>query len=209
MTVAADPKRLRARVGRISVLHTWGSALTHHSHIHMVVPLSADCCAIACWAMGWRPVAGRREMGCLQARVLPARAGPVAPVPVADSGGLVALHRAGEQAFFGDLEPLAQAGTFAEWLDPLRKVEWVVCGCPWFCKKYPKAWGRSFAVVCQASDMRLFSRRGPVWFVRGPGPSRLRGFLAAHPLLAFRSRLPPASISFTALLAEGRARTER
>ena len=38
MTIAADPKRLGARVGMTSVLHTWGSALTHHPHIHMIVP---------------------------------------------------------------------------------------------------------------------------------------------------------------------------
>ena len=38
MTIAADPKRMGARVGMTSVLHTWGSALTHHPHIHMIVP---------------------------------------------------------------------------------------------------------------------------------------------------------------------------
>ncbi len=38
MTIAADPKRLGAKVGMTSVLHTWGSALTHHPHVHMIVP---------------------------------------------------------------------------------------------------------------------------------------------------------------------------
>jgi hypothetical protein len=38
MTIAADPRRLGARVGMTSVLHTWGSALTHHPHVHMIVP---------------------------------------------------------------------------------------------------------------------------------------------------------------------------
>lgn len=38
MTIAADPKRMGARTGMTSVLHTWGSALTHHPHIHMIVP---------------------------------------------------------------------------------------------------------------------------------------------------------------------------
>jgi len=37
-TIAADPKHLGARVGTTSVLHTWGSALTHHPHVHMIVP---------------------------------------------------------------------------------------------------------------------------------------------------------------------------
>ena len=38
LTIAADPKHLGARIGFISVLHTWGSALTHHPHVHMIVP---------------------------------------------------------------------------------------------------------------------------------------------------------------------------
>src|SRR6476619_1350450 len=38
MTIAADPKRLGARIGITAVLHTWGSAMTHHPHLHMIVP---------------------------------------------------------------------------------------------------------------------------------------------------------------------------
>ena len=38
LTIAADPKHLGARIGIIAVLHTWGSALTHHPHVHMIVP---------------------------------------------------------------------------------------------------------------------------------------------------------------------------
>ena len=38
ITIAADPKHLGARVGITSVLHTWGSAMTHHPHVHMIVP---------------------------------------------------------------------------------------------------------------------------------------------------------------------------
>jgi hypothetical protein len=38
LTIAADPKRLGARIGLTSVLHTWGSAMTHHPHVHMIVP---------------------------------------------------------------------------------------------------------------------------------------------------------------------------
>ena len=38
LTIAADPQRLGARIGILSVLHTWGSALTHHPHVHMIVP---------------------------------------------------------------------------------------------------------------------------------------------------------------------------
>ena len=38
MTIAADPKHLGARIGFTAVLHTWGSALTHHPHLHCIVP---------------------------------------------------------------------------------------------------------------------------------------------------------------------------
>jgi len=38
ITIAADPKHLGARIGITSVLHTWGSTLTHHPHAHMIVP---------------------------------------------------------------------------------------------------------------------------------------------------------------------------
>jgi hypothetical protein len=38
ITIAADPEHLGARIGALSVLHTWGSALTHHPHVHMIVP---------------------------------------------------------------------------------------------------------------------------------------------------------------------------
>ena len=38
MTIAADPKHLGARIGLTAVLHTWGSALTHHPHVHVIVP---------------------------------------------------------------------------------------------------------------------------------------------------------------------------
>src|SRR5262249_32645395 len=45
LTIAADPKHLGASIGATLVLHTWGSALTHHPHVHGIVPgggLSAD-----------------------------------------------------------------------------------------------------------------------------------------------------------------------
>lgn len=111
--IAADPKRLGARVGMTSVLHTWGSALTHHPHIHMIVPgggLSPD---------------GTRWVGCkpgffLHVRVL-SRLFRRLFVE-----GLMALHHAGQLRFFGDLTQLADVGAFAEWLALFRKTEWVV-----------------------------------------------------------------------------------
>ena len=38
LTIAADPKRLGVKIGFTSVLQTWGSAMTHHPHVHMIVP---------------------------------------------------------------------------------------------------------------------------------------------------------------------------
>src|SRR6516162_2418387 len=38
ITIAADPQHLGARIGLTAVLHTWGSALTHHPHVHIIVP---------------------------------------------------------------------------------------------------------------------------------------------------------------------------
>src|SRR5471030_2563585 len=38
LAIAADPKHLGARIGITAVLHTWGSAMTHHPHVHMIVP---------------------------------------------------------------------------------------------------------------------------------------------------------------------------
>jgi L-alanine-DL-glutamate epimerase-like enolase superfamily enzyme len=38
ITITADPKHLGARIGLTAVLHSWGSALTHHPHVHIIVP---------------------------------------------------------------------------------------------------------------------------------------------------------------------------
>tara|TARA_R110002072_G_scaffold58759_1_gene149404 strand:- start:329 stop:1276 length:948 start_codon:yes stop_codon:yes gene_type:complete len=119
MTIAADPKRLGARVGMTSVLHTWGSAMTHHPHVHMIVPgggLSKD---------------GSRWVVCkpgffLHVRVL-SRLFRRLFVE-----GLLALHHAGELAFFGDLVGLSDPQAFAAYLAPLHKIEWVVYAKPPF-----------------------------------------------------------------------------
>jgi hypothetical protein len=119
MTIAADPKRMGARVGMTSVLHTWGSALTHHPHIHMIVPgggLSPD---------------GTRWVGCkpgffLHVRVLSRLFRRLF------LQGLMDLHRASKLTFFGNLEGLAEADAFTTWLAPFRKSEWVVYAKPPF-----------------------------------------------------------------------------
>jgi Putative transposase/Transposase zinc-binding domain len=112
-TIAADPKHLGARVGITSVLHTWGSAMTHHPHVHMIVPgggISLD---------------GERWVAC--------RPGFFLPVRVLSRlfrrlflERLLAAHRANHLKFFGDHTALADAQAFAAYLAPLRRTEWVV-----------------------------------------------------------------------------------
>ena len=118
-TIAADPKRLDAKVGMTSVLHTWGSAMTHHPHVHMIVP------------GGGLSKGSDRWISCkpgffLHVRVLSRLFRRLF------SEGLLALHRAGDLNFFGDLVGLADADAFANWIAPLRKTEWVVYAKPPF-----------------------------------------------------------------------------
>jgi hypothetical protein len=113
LTIAADPKHLGARIGITSVLHTWGSALTHHPHVHMIVPgggISLD---------------GRRWVAC--------RPGFFLPVRVLSRlfrrlflNKLLAAHKAGQLQFFSNHAKLADPRSFAAYLAPLRKAEWVV-----------------------------------------------------------------------------------
>jgi hypothetical protein len=113
ITIASDPKHLGARVGVLSVLHTWGSALTHHPHVHMIVPgggISLDGNKwIACRPGFFLPV---RVLSRLFRRLFLEK--------------LVAAHQAGQLQFFGNHAALTDAQAFAAYLAPLRDVEWVV-----------------------------------------------------------------------------------
>jgi hypothetical protein len=113
LTIAADPKHLGARIGLTAVLHTWGSALTHHPHVHCIVPgggLSPDGEHwIACRPGFFLPV---RVLSRLFRRLFLEQ--------------LAAAHAAGRFRFFGDHAPLAEHHAFATYLAPLRKIEWVV-----------------------------------------------------------------------------------
>ncbi len=119
LTIAADPKHLGARIGMTSVLHTWGSAMTHHPHVHVIVPgggLSAD---------------GARWIDC--------RPGFFLSVKVLSRlfrrlflEGLIRLHQTGKLRFLGDLAGLADASAFAAHLAPLHKTDWVVYAKPPF-----------------------------------------------------------------------------
>lgn len=111
--IAADPKHLGARAGMISVLHTWGSAMTHHPHVHMIVPgggLSPDGAKwIACRKNFFLSV---RVLSRLYRRLI--------------LEGLTKLHKAGKLRFFGDHADLTDKATFNACLQPLRKIDWVV-----------------------------------------------------------------------------------
>jgi len=113
LKIATDPKRLGAKIGITSVLHTWGSAMTHHPHVHMIVPgggLSSD---------------GERWIAC--------RPGFFLPVRVLSRlfrrlvlSQLLAAHGEGRLKFPGPHVALAGEKAFAAFLKPLKRSEWVV-----------------------------------------------------------------------------------
>jgi hypothetical protein len=113
LTIAADSKHLSASIGIIAVLHTWGSALTHHPHVHMIAPgggISRDGERwIACRPTFFLPV---RVLSRLFRRLFLKM--------------LTMAHEADRLAFFGDRAALADKRAFAAFLAPLRKAEWVV-----------------------------------------------------------------------------------
>ena len=113
LRIAADPKHLGARIGATLVLHTWGSALTHHPHVHGIVPgggLASDGKTwVACRPGFFLPV---RVLSRLFRRRLLEE--------------LLRVHQAGKLQFFGELAALADAKAFKAWLAPLRQCEWVV-----------------------------------------------------------------------------------
>ncbi len=110
-TIAADPRHLGAKIGFTAVLHTWGSAMTHHPHLHCIVPgggLSLDGAAWAPCKRGFfLPV---RVLSRLFRRLFLER--------------LTAAHD--QLKFLGQLQPLTDTHAFAEYLAPLRRTEWVV-----------------------------------------------------------------------------------
>ena len=119
LTIAADPKHLGARIGITAVLHTWGSAMTHHPHVHMIVPgggIAPD---------GTRWISSRpafllpvRVLGALFRRLFLTR--------------LIQLLQAGRLVFFGAAAHLADRRAFLRHLSPVRKKRWVVYAKPPF-----------------------------------------------------------------------------
>src|ERR1700719_4677599 len=112
-TLAANPRRLGAEIGVVAVLHTWGQALTHHPHVHCVVPgggLSPD---------GARWIASRPNFF-------------LAVKPLARLfrwlflKRLIAAFNAGALRFSGDLASLAELDAFAGRITAMPRVNWVV-----------------------------------------------------------------------------------
>src|SRR5262245_49514735 len=119
LTIAADPKHLGARIGATAVLHSWGSTMTHHPHVHMIVPgggISLD---------------GTRWVRC--------KPGFLLPVGVLSRlfrrlflAALAAAHAAGRLAFFGEIEQWRRREAFAAHLAPLKRKDWFVYAKPPF-----------------------------------------------------------------------------
>jgi hypothetical protein len=119
VTIAADPRHLGARIGITAVLHSWGSAMTHHPHIHMIVPGGGISCDGARWVSS--------------------RAGFLLPVRVLAKlfrrlflAKLRQLHAAGQLQFFGDQAGLSDRRAFLRHLAPIRNKTWVVYAKPPF-----------------------------------------------------------------------------
>jgi hypothetical protein len=119
LTIAVDPRHLGARIGFTAVLHSWGSAMTHHPHVHLILPgggISLD-------GMRW----------------VPCRPGFLVPVRVLSRlfrrlflTGLANAHTAGQLAFLGDLDSLRCRAAFAAHLAPLSRRNWFVYAKPPF-----------------------------------------------------------------------------
>lgn len=118
-TIAADPKHLGAKIGITSVLHTWGSAMTHHPHVHMIVPgggISLDGSKwVSCRPNFFLPV---RVLSRLFRRLFLEK--------------LVKTHGEGRLNFFGQHANLSDRANFDVFLKPMRKAEWVVYAKPPF-----------------------------------------------------------------------------
>jgi hypothetical protein len=113
LTIAADPRHLGARIGATAVLHTWGSAMTHHPHVHIIVPgggISLDDMRwVRCKPGFLLPV---RVLSRLFRRLFLAR--------------LANAHTEGQLAFSGEIEGLRRSKAFVAHLAPLKKKNWFV-----------------------------------------------------------------------------------
>jgi Putative transposase/Transposase zinc-binding domain len=113
LTIAADPKHLGARIAITAVLHTWGSAMTHHPHVHMIVPGGGISLDRSRWIAKrpdfFLPV---RVLSKLFRRLMIEK--------------LITAHAAGQLTFYGAHAALVDATAFTNYLAPLRRTRWFV-----------------------------------------------------------------------------------
>ncbi len=174
LTIAADPKRLGVQIAITSVLHSWGSTMTHHPHVHMIAPgggISLD---------------GKRWIACRPKYLL--------PVKVLSHlfrrlflQKLLAAHRAGQLQFFGKHTSLAERKAFAVYLRPSRRIKWhVYCKPPFGGPKAVLAYLSRYTHRVAISNHRLIAsdQRGVTFRYkdyRADGPARYKIMtLAAH-----------------------------
>src|SRR5947209_10356011 len=117
LTIAADPRHLGAHIGITAVLHSWGSAMTHHPHLHMIVPGGGISLDGSHW-VNCRPgfLLPVRVLSRLFRRLFLAR--------------LADAHVAGRLVFFGEIEGLGRRKAFTAHLAPLHKKNWFVYAKP-------------------------------------------------------------------------------
>src|SRR5215470_1114385 len=120
ITIAADPKHLGARIALTAVLHTWGSALTHHPHAHIIVPGGGFSLKPAPAQAGGQRWISSRPGFFLSVRVLSRLFRRLF------LEGLTAAYQAGRLQFFANQAALAEPVAFQTFLAALRKREWVV-----------------------------------------------------------------------------------
>ena len=113
LTIAADPKHLGARIGITAVLHSWGSAMTHHPHVHMIVPGGGISLDRSRWIT-------KRPRFLLPVRVLSKLFRRLMIEK------LVAAHAAGQLTFHGAHAALVNTQAFAAYLAPLKRTRWYV-----------------------------------------------------------------------------------
>jgi hypothetical protein len=174
LTIAADPKRLGAQIAITSVLHSWGSTMTHHPHVHMIVPgggISLD---------------GTRWISCRPKYLL-----PVDVISPRFRGlflqRLLAAHREGRLQFFGKHAQLAERKAFAAYLGPSRRIKWhVYCKPPFGGPAAVLAYLSRYTHRVAISNHRLIAsdHRGVTFRYkdyRADGPARYKIMtLAAH-----------------------------
>lgn len=161
--IAADPKHLGARIGITAVLHTWGSALTHHPHIHMIVPGGGIALDGTRWVSA-RPafLLPVRVLGALFRRLFLTR--------------LLALYDAGQLAFFGSMAHLAERRAFLRHLSPVRK------NAGWSMPSRHSPGPKRSSPICHATLTASLSRTAAFSAsTRTASPSATRTIAAAAP----------------------------